>query len=135
MKRMKALWHIFEAFLLAATFAASYNFYDPQVEPPLWFLYTLWFGIAGISIVWAMIHIVGGGIFGAAAGGIWDGIRMGAILGIGFAIGRLWSYVLAWAAGAFFVGPPLHFVFGVVIGVICLVIYTIIRYVWQKSGV
>lgn len=61
----------------------------------------VYFGVLGISVLWAAGHAVFGGIMGMAAGSVWDGIKLALILGTANSVGRLWPYVLTFAIGAF----------------------------------
>lgn len=55
---------------------------------------------------WAVTHLCGGLLMGVAAGGIWDGLKMSFILGVGFAVARMWPYLLGAAVGVLMGGGP-----------------------------
>lgn len=79
-------------------------------EIPQWFYLFVGLGVIGIPAFWAVCHIIGGGLFGMAAGGIWDGMKLGFVLGGGMAVARLWPYAGAWGVGTFVGEGPIWIV-------------------------
>ena len=72
--------------------------------------YFYWFviiGVLGMSVMWTLVHMLGGCLFGMAAGGVWDGLKLGFVLGAGLGVSRLWPYTMAWTAGIFAGDAPL----------------------------
>lgn len=102
---------ILNGLLYTAAFAVSCDFYDkhyasvaslPQFSFPGWLYWALLIAVAGVSLVVALFHVVGGGLFGATAGGVLTGMKHGLILGGVEAFGRLWPYAVALALSSFF---------------------------------
>lgn len=129
----KTLFHIAQTFLMMATFAASCHYYErfDVVVPPVLYI-ILGFGIIGVSVVWFLFHLLGGGIFGVASGGIINGLKIGGTIGLGMSLGRLWPYAMIWAAGAFFFGPPWHTVAAFLLGMFLFVVNRLMGYVWER---
>lgn len=101
-----------------------------------WFKYFVYAGVFGVSVLWAFGHAVGGCIMGMAAGGIWEGLKMGLILGGGLSIGRLWPYMLTLGVGSFlFYNNWLHTIVLVVVGVACLGVNLSIKFIWSHTSV
>lgn len=63
-------------------------------------------------VFWAFTHLCGGLLMGMAAGGVWDGLKLSFILGVGFAVARMWPYVLGGAAGVLMGGGPALYGYG-----------------------
>lgn len=61
---------------------------------------------------WALTHLFGGVLMGCAAGGIWDGLKLSMILGLGLGVSRSWPYVAAATAGVYAGGGPLLYSIG-----------------------
>jgi hypothetical protein len=139
---MSFLFNIFQLVLATCTFVVGYVHYAPGIMPaaaPDWLAPVLvdivLFGVVGVSVVLALGHVVGGGFFGMVGGNILDGMRLGLVLGLGMAIGRLWPYILAWGgAGYFAKAPALHWVGAVVAAVICFGLYRVLIYFWSDKS-
>ena len=138
MNALKPLWILLQALLVMSTFALATNAYINDGAGfgyvlPDYFYYFVIFGIAGISALWALVHIVGGGLFGMAAGGVLDGMKLGLVLGVGIGISRVWLYVLAWGAGAFAGQAPIWHVVGFgVLGALLYALNRFVMYFWNN---
>lgn len=102
---------ILNGLLYTATFAVACDFYDktyanvatlPQFAFPEWLYWVLLAAMIGVSVLVTLFHVVGGGLFGATAGGVLTGMKHGLILGAVQAFGRLWPYAVAIALASFF---------------------------------
>lgn len=79
---------------------------------PDYFYTFVFIGVLGVSLVWALLHILGGCLFGMAAGGFWDGVKLGVFLGVALGLSRLWPYVVAWTVGILAGNAPLMPILG-----------------------
>lgn len=61
----------------------------------------VYFGVFGISVLWAIGHALFGGIIGMTTGSVMDGVKLALILGTANSVGRLWPYVATFSLGAF----------------------------------
>ncbi len=133
---MNPILNIIHIFLIAGTFALSCDYYgDFDMVVPEWFRYFVGFGVVGISLAWTIIHVVGGSLMGMAGGTAFDGIKMGLLIGGAWSLGRLWVYAFAWAGGAFFFATEnqiLHTLIPVIVGIICLIINFVVKYLWSQ---
>lgn len=131
---MRAVLGIVHAFLYMMTVALTYAYYaHVRVEIPEWAYGILGLAVIGVSVVIAVGHIVGGGIMGMTAGGIWDGMRLGLTLGLGVALGRLWPYAGIVAAVAFITkAPTWHWATALGAAVLFFGIQRFVGYVWTS---
>lgn len=122
--------------LLAGTFALAVDYYEGANYPiPQWLKWFVIFGVVGISMLWTLGHVIGGSIMGYAGGAMLDGMRMGLLLGGAWSIGRLWPYVMLWAAAAFFFAPSnlwWHTVLGILLGLALMVLHFGVKYIWGR---
>lgn len=123
-------------FLVAGTFVVACDYYhDFGMELPEWFRYFVAIGVLGISVVWTIIHVIGGSLMGLAGGTALDGVKMGFLIGSAWSLGRLWPYAFAWAGGAFFFAteyPIWHTIIPAIAGVLCLITSFVIKYLWAQ---
>jgi hypothetical protein len=133
---MNGILNVIHIFLIAGTFALSCDYYgDFGIAVPEWFQYFVGFGVLGISIIWTLIHVIGGSLMGIAGGTALDGVKMGLLIGGAWSVGRLWVYAFAWAGGAFFFAkeyPIWHTVIPVITGIIFLIINLTVKYIWNQ---
>ena len=134
LKLFKPIWLIVHTFLLLSVAGLSVDYYDPTLityEIPEYVRQFTIFGVFGLSLAWVFFHVIGGSLFGMAAGGVWDGARMGLMLGVGIAFCRLWTYLIAWAVGGFAASAPVwHMVCAVVLAVILFGLSQFMHYFW-----
>lgn len=96
--------------------AVVYDFYTSPtpllttLEPAIYTVLVI--AVFAEPVFWAVTHLCGGLLMGVAAGGVWDGLKLSFILGIGFAVARMWPYVLGGAVGAFMGGGQNLYVYG-----------------------
>lgn len=102
---------ILNGLLYTAAFAVACEFYDknyarvaslPEFAIPEEVYWVLLVAVVGVSFVIALVHVVGGGLFGATSGGVLTGMKHGLILGVVNAFGRLWPYAFGIALASFF---------------------------------
>ncbi|MFT7144520.1 MAG: hypothetical protein ACI9TY_001675 [Alphaproteobacteria bacterium] len=123
--------------LLMGTLALTYEYYGNLKEgiviPPI--VHTIvYFGVLGVSVIWALAHAMFGAAMGVAAGGIVEGIKMGLTIGVGMSIGRLWPYILAFSVGAFLNHAVIWVVVGsALLGLVCLGVNSMMKYIWGNS--
>jgi hypothetical protein len=134
MPLLKLLFGLISSIVVLGVAALSVDYYDPGMiayKIPDIVTQLVLLAVVGVSIFWTVCHVVGGGLLGMAAGGIFDGIKMGLLLGIGLGISRLWPHTLAWATGAFVAeGPVWHIVLLVVSAVVLFGLNSTMRYFW-----
>lgn len=99
----------------------------------------IYYGVLGaalfVPLFWAVMHMCGGMLFGIAAGGILDGLRLGFTLGIGMALGKCWPYVLATGIGIYLGGGPLSYaIICVVAAVLLFALDRVIHYFWKSTS-
>ncbi len=98
--------------------ALVYNYYAALMGnwQPYTFEPIVYYIVAAIALAeplfWAVTHLCGGILMGIAAGGIWDGIKLAVILGVGLGFSRLWPSVLACAAAIYAADGPLVYSIG-----------------------
>ena len=96
--------------------------------------YLTYVGVVGLSVVWALVNVIGGGLFGLTGGGILEGLKMGLILGVAISLGRIWPYVLVVGLVALFFAQGL--IPGVLIltfAAVCLALQIITGYIWSRT--
>jgi hypothetical protein len=133
---MRGILSLVHLLLIAGTFAISCDYYGGfNIDIPEWFRYFVGFGVIGISILWTIVHIVGGSLMGMAGGTALDGLKMGLFIGGAASIGRLWPYAFAWAGGAFIYAPGsdiLHTIIPIVAGFVFLIVNFVVKYLWSQ---
>lgn len=131
---MRAFIGVVHAFLYTMTLAMTYAYYaNVKAEVPEWAYVFLGIAVVGVSVVIAIGHVVGGGIMGMTAGGIWDGMRLGLTVGLGVALGRLWPYAAIIAVVGFLTQAPVwHWSVALVSGIVCYGIQFFVNYVWSS---
>lgn len=88
-----------------------------------------------IPAFWAVTHLCGGIVFGIAAGGFLDGVRLGLTLGLGMAFGKLWPTMLAVGLGILLgKGPMLYAVICLVAAVLLFALDKILQYFWHSTS-
>lgn len=138
MNAFKPFLFLFNALLISSVFALGADTYVNGGAGfgyilPEYFYYFVMFGVAGMSVMWTLVHMLGGCLFGMAAGGIWDGIKLGFTLGAGLGLSRLWPYSMAWAAGIFAGdGPWLHIIGFVLLTGILFGLNQFVMYFWNN---
>lgn len=96
--------------------------------------YLTYVGVFGISVVWALVNIIGGGLLGVTGGSVKEGLKMGLILGVAFSLGRMWPYATTVGLVALFFAQGL--IPGVTIllfAAVCLALQIITGFVWSKT--
>jgi hypothetical protein len=130
----KLLLGFINSIVVLGVVALSIDYYDPSMiayKIPDMVTQLVLLAVVGVSIFWTVCHVVGGGLLGMAAGGVFDGVKMGLLLGIGLGISRLWPHTLAWAMGAFVAqGPVWHIVLLVVAALTLFGLNSVMRYFW-----
>lgn len=135
---LKPLQFLLNAILISSVFTLGADKYVNDGAGfgyilPDYFYYFVMIGVLGMSLMWTVLHVLGGCFFGFAAGGVWDGLKMGFLLGLGLGLSRLWPYSLAWAGGIFAGNAPLL----PIIGFLCLsgllfALNQIVMYFWNN---
>ncbi|NBX85646.1 MAG: hypothetical protein EBQ80_00135 [Proteobacteria bacterium] len=88
-----------------------------------------------VPMFWAVTHLCGGVLFGVAAGGLLDGIKLGLILGLGMAVSKLWPAVLGAAVGiALGGGPQLYTALAGVLGCGLFGLEKAMIYFWKSTN-
>ena len=131
---MKTVLNFVHVILYLCTLALSYNYYSGmQHQVPELMYYVVMVSVIGVSMMIALGHMVGGGLMGLTSGGIWDGMKLGIMLGLGGAVGRLWPYLFIIAGVAFICkGPLWHWLGALVAGGICFAVHYIMSFIWKK---
>lgn len=131
---MNVLLGFVHAFLYMLTLALTYAHYaEVNVVVPEWAYYFLAIAVAGVSLLIAIGHVIGGGLMGMTAGGVWDGMRLGITLGLGVALGRLWPYAIIVAVVGFITQAPVwHWLLAGFLGLIFFGIHFIMKFIWTK---
>tara|TARA_R110000868_G_scaffold262401_2_gene521141 strand:- start:121974 stop:122387 length:414 start_codon:yes stop_codon:yes gene_type:complete len=134
----KIIMGIIHTVLLFGTLALTYEYYGnvkPQYELTEAMGHAIYFGVLGVSVLWALGNAVIGAAMGMAAGGILDGIKMGLTIGIGMSLGRLWPYVLVFALGAYLNNAEIWVIVGaILLGLVCFGINSMVMYVWGNRN-
>ncbi|MDD9912882.1 MAG: hypothetical protein OXR68_04640 [Alphaproteobacteria bacterium] len=132
---IKFVLSMLQSVVTMGVLALSVDFYNPAVfayEIPQILETLVVAGVVGVSLFWAILHVVVAGLLGLAANGVVDGIRMGLLLGVGLGISRLWPHCLAWGAGSVIAEGPLWHAIGLgVIALVLLVLNSAMRYFWS----
>lgn len=97
--------------------AVVYDYYNSQAMNMMVSLDPFIINVVIVAVLaepafWAVTHLFGGLLMGMAAGGVWDGLKLSFILGTGFAVARLWPYVLGGAVGVLMGGGPGLYAYG-----------------------
>lgn len=136
---MKLIFGAVHGFLMLSTFLVATDFYNPdfiRVPIPDILYQVVLIGVPGISLVWALGHVViAGGLFAISSGGssLLEGLGSGAIIGFGMAVGRLWPYAMCWALGAFFTAQSFwHAPLAFIAGTIFFGIERMVKYIWGR---
>ncbi len=132
----KGIFHILQFLLAIAVLAISTSYYDSSVIEYVIPEYIYWFaiiGVPGLSLLVAGFSLVGGGFFGIVGGTFLEGLKMGLLIGLTNGIARLWPYLLAWSAGAYFGNQPLLKVIGIaLIGAVVYSLHLAVNYFWHN---
>lgn len=130
---MKIILGVIHAFLYTCTLALSANYFGHlNYQVPDVVYYGVVVAVFGVSLLIALGNMIGGGLMGLTAGGVWDGMRLGLILGIGTAIGRLWPYMLIIAAVAFIYKVAAWvWILSLLGGAICYGVHYLMRMIWS----
>lgn len=133
---MKGVLALLQGFLYLCTAAVSYAHYaDLGTSVPPIIYHVLLVAIIGVSIILAVGHIIGGGLMGMTAGGVWGGMKLGFILGTGAALSRLWPYAFIIGVVAFLNrAPTWHVVVAAIFGICCLVMHLVMRFFWNAGS-
>ncbi len=120
--------------ICSAWIAFDYFAFDIDVWPvPETLQYLTYVGVVGISVVWALVNVIGGGILGMTGGSILEGLKMGLILGCAISLGRIWPYAMTVGLVAlFFAQGILPGVIILIFGAVCLALQIITGHVWSK---
>lgn len=132
---MKKLWHLLNLLLLLGTLALAYKFYTNALDDiPDYFNWIMAAGIIGISLAQTCFFVIGGSIFGAVQGGMFESMRLGLMVGGMMAVGRLWPFALAWTFGAFLFSPNtiLHTALGLLATLVCFMVNRAVSYLWSE---
>lgn len=140
LRKLKAVALLFHGTLMFATFMVCFDYFSIQLGRPIStevpeVAYTIvGLGVVGVSIASAFLHILGGGVMGATAGGVLTGMRIGFLLGIAYGFGRLWMYAgSALAASILFWPDNKMYTIGLgVATVVCFVTQMGTKFVWAK---
>lgn len=131
---MKAIIGVIQAFLYMLTLALTYAYYaEVKVEvPDMWYTF-LGIAIVGVSVLIAIGHVIGGGIMGMTAGGVWDGMRLGLTVGLGVALARLWPFAAIVAVVGFLTQAPLwHWALALFCAILFYAIKVFVDYIWAS---
>jgi len=133
---MSFIMFIIHTVLMMGTLALTYEYYGQlHHDIPEMLRYFIYAGVAGVSIVWAVGHALGGSILGMAAGGVWDGVKLGSMLGLAMSFSRLWPYFLAFSVGAFLCeAPNWHTIGAILLTIIAFGLNLAVKYIWSHSG-
>lgn len=98
----------------------------------------VYYGVAVASLAipafWAVTHLCGGILFGLAAGGFLDGVKLGLTLGLGMAFSKLWPTVLAIGAGIMLgKGPLLYAAICLILSVLLFALDRVLHYFWHSA--
>ena len=131
---MRTVIGVIQAFLYMMTLALTYAYYvNVRVDIPEWAYTFLGIAVVGVSVLIAMGHVVGGGIMGMTAGGIWDGMRLGLTVGLGVALARLWPFAAIVAVVGFLTQAPVwHWSLALILAIIFYAIKVFVDYIWAS---
>ncbi len=95
------------------------------------------YGVMGAALFipafWALSHVMLGVVMGISGGGLFEGIKLGLILGLGMALGRSWLNVAAMGAGMFIAQKPLLWVIGTGVAAVALLgLNAVIDFIWRQ---
>lgn len=138
---MKLLNWGYQALVAFAVLAITYHYYAmlhgnaeglPTLEPIIYYVVAA--AVFVVPLFWAFTHLCGGLLFGIAAGGVMDGLKLGLILGLGLSVGKLWPYVAAAAVGTYLgQGPALYVWGGAALAVLLFALDKVMFYFWQST--
>ena len=137
---MKLLKWTYQVLVAAAVFALVANYYHDSgagfgVKIDDIVVWGVVVAALVIPVFWAVTHLFGGVLFGIAAGGVGDGLKLGLLLGLGLSIGKLWPYVAAAAAGVYVGHGPLIYAYGgIALAVLLLAIDKVMDYFWKSTA-
>lgn len=141
---MKALWWTYQLLVAMAVAAlVAHQYYDGGQGFPYLRMFPLsdylyWavaLGALVVPVFWAVTHLCGGILFGIAAGGLLDGVKLGLILGLGMAVAKVWPFVLAGAVGVYAGdGPLIYCIGGVILGIALYGLDWALTYFWNSTG-
>lgn len=132
---MALLSLVLHTILVLGVVALTYDYYGQlDYELPDIIKYVVYAGVLGISVLWALLHAFGGGLMGMAGGDILDGIKLGSILGMAMAVGRLWPFLIAFSVGSFLCQAVWwHWVTAAALGVCCLAVHLGVNFIWSHA--
>lgn len=124
--------------LIMGTLALTYEYYGNLKEGmdiPAIVHKLVYFGVLGVSVIWALGNALFGAAMGMAAGGIAEGIKMGLMIGVGLSIGRLWPYVVTFSVGAFLNHAEIWvIVCSALLGIACFAVNSTMSYIWGNRN-
>lgn len=134
---MALIMAVIHSILMMGVLALTYDYFSNVPEDYAHIIeyirMPVYFGVVGVSILWAVGNALFGCILGVASGSVWDGIKLAVIIGSANSIGRLWPYILTFAGGAFLNhAEPWIVVITAIGGVACLGLSLFMRFV--RSG-
>ncbi|MFZ2619569.1 MAG: hypothetical protein WAX89_01730 [Alphaproteobacteria bacterium] len=134
MSILSLFWGAMQACLLMGVLTIAVDFYDPSLidyEVPLLLKQAIVLIVVGVSLFYALFHVLGGGLLGMAGGGVVEGLQMGLLMGLGIGMSRLWPYTLTWGIGCFVgKGPVLHLLLMLVTTGVLLGLHSTMTYLW-----
>jgi hypothetical protein len=140
---MQTLHFVYRALVAALLGLLVAHHYNPAgLAVPMWGQVAvpdyIYLGVLAAALVtpafWALTHLCGGVLFGLAAGGLLDGMKLGLILGLGMALSKCWPYALGVAGGVYFGGGPLLYsVVAVVAAVGLFGLDKALQYFWHSA--
>jgi hypothetical protein len=140
MQTLHFMYRALVALLIALLVAHHYA--PAAMAIPFWGMvavpeYVYW-GVLAAALAtpafWALTHLCGGVLFGLAAGGLLDGLKLGLILGLGMALSKCWPYALGVAGGVYLGGGPLLYVVaGVGAAVVLFGLDKALQFFWHSA--
>lgn len=98
-------------------------------------VYGVAIAVLAVPFFWAVTHLFGGVLFGIAAGGVGDGLKLGLLLGLGMSVGKLWPYVAAASAGVYVGGGPAIYAYGgLALALMLLALDKVMEYFWKSTA-
>ncbi|MEC9291760.1 MAG: hypothetical protein VX730_05095 [Pseudomonadota bacterium] len=129
---------ILHTVLLLCSAWISLDYFAPEMEVPEvpeTLQYLTYVGVVGISVVWALVNVIGGGLLGVTGGSIGEGLKMGLILGMAISLGRMWPYAMTVGLVAlFFAQGLLPGITILIFAAVCLALQIITGYIWSKTN-